>query len=344
MTAKREEKEVQRIAVLFEEECKGGATSSAVKLGIFIDQWFEEYAVVKLKEQTLHGYRSIRKRVKTELGHLRIDKVTTRDVQRFIGKLIKENRSAKSIRNCVSFISTVFGYAIRMKMIRENPCKDVTLPKNNGLRRAMYNREQAQEFLDLLLADKGQHFQFAVCFVLAIYTGFRRGELLGLEWKDFSGDLVSLNRAAYYTSEQGHYTDLPKTQGSLCTQKLPESVVALLEVYRLHQSEYARSLGSKWINTGRLFTAWNGDWIPTDAMGDFLARFCARHDLPHVTLHSFRHLYASLLINAGLDVKTVQAGMRHASAITTLNIYAREFQTAQARISMAIANSLNLRI
>jgi integrase len=59
-----------------------------------------------------------------------------------------------------------------------------------------------------------------------------------------------------------------------------------------------------------------------------------------VTLHSFRHLNASLLINAGLDVKTVQAALGHANASTTMNIYAHEFQTAQARACEAVSNAL----
>jgi hypothetical protein len=111
MTAKQAEKEAQRQAVLFEVACEGGASFTAVKFWVFMDQWFQEYAQIKLKEQTIRSYKCAKKRVATELGHMRIDKITTRDIQRFIGKLFTTERgdkkgitlSGKTVKNYVSF-------------------------------------------------------------------------------------------------------------------------------------------------------------------------------------------------------------------------------------------------
>jgi integrase len=344
MTAKQAEKEALRQAVLFEDACKGGASFTSVKLGTFMEQWFEEYAKIKLKEQTIRGYKCAQKRVAAELGHMRIDKIMTRDIQKFVGTLVGEKLSAKSVKNHISFISTVFSYAKKMKMVSENPCKDVTLPKNDSKRRGMYTQEEAQQFIKLLMSEPEDSFQYIICYILAIYTGFRRGELLGLEWKDFNDGLVSVRQAAYYSPAKGNYTDKPKTKSSMQTQKLPNEIWQLLQKYRSYQAHYASSLGDKWVDTDRLFTAWNGETINCNAPLIFLKRFCSRHGLRQVTLHSFRHLYASLLINAGLDVKTVQSSLRHTSATTTLDIYAHEFQTAQARASKAVADALNLKI
>jgi integrase len=351
MSEKRAEKEAQRIAVLFEEECKGGVSFTSVKFGTFIDQWFEECANIQCKEQTLRSYGSARKRAKDELGHLGLNKITQRDIQRFIRKLVDtecENRpgkllSSRTIRNTVYLVSSVFEYAVGTSLISKNPCKGVVFPDGDSKSREMYTQEEAQHFLDLLMSSGDEHnFQYIVCFILAIYTGFRRGELLGLEWRDFNDGLVSVRRAAYYSSRKGHYTDKPKTKASMQTQKLPDVVWQLLLRYREHQAAYASSLGDKWISTGRLFTAWNGGPINVDSPLRMVHSFCDRHGLRHVTLHSFRHLYASLLIYSGLDVKTVQVSLRHASATTTLNIYTHEFDTARARASAAVGDSLNL--
>jgi integrase len=345
MTERQAMKEVQRQAILFEDKCGGGAETALVKLEVFIEQWFTEYASIKLKEQTIHGYRSACKRVIPELGHMRIGDITMRDVQRFVGTLVNDKLSPKTITNVVGFMSSVFTYAQRVGIIETNPCKGVALPANNSTCREMFTQEEAQQFLDLLLSEMDDSaFQYTVCFILAIYTGFRRGELLGLEWRDFNDGLVSVRRAAYRTTERGHYTDTLKTKASKQTQKLPDSVWRLLLDYRKYQADYANSLGDKWVDTGRVFTAWNGGPIDCHAPLRYLSRFCKSHGLRRVTLHSFRHLYASLLINAGLDVKTVQASLRHSSATTTLDIYAHEFQTAQARASAAVSDALNIRI
>ena len=126
--------------------------------------------------------------------------------------------------------------------------------------------------------------------------------------------------------------------------KLPGEVLALLTRYRDHQSAYAATLGDKWHSTDRLFTAWDGSSMYTNAPERFYKAFCSKHGLRVVTLHSFRHLNASMLINAGLDVKTVQAAMGHAHASTTMNVYAHEFQTAQARACEAVSNALKLNL
>ncbi|MDR0325089.1 MAG: tyrosine-type recombinase/integrase [Oscillospiraceae bacterium] len=346
MTEKQAEKEAQRQAVLFEEECRGGATTSTVKFDTYFTQWFDEYATIKLKAKTIQGYRWPEKRIRTEFGHMRLDKITLRDIQRLVGTLHKEGLAAKSIKNYVSLISAVYRYAIKHQLVSKNPCTGVDLPRNDSKEREILTIPEVQQLLTLLEEEPAENMQFVVFLTLAVYTGFRRGELLGLEWKDFAlnSGLVSVKRAAYRNMEHGHFTDTPKSKKSYRTIKLPDEVTALLTRYRDRQRTSAATLGSKWTDTDRIFTSWDGSYINPNAPERFYHKFCARHGLRVVTLHSFRHLNASVLINAGLDVKTVQAALGHSDATTTLNTYAHEFQTAQARVCDAVSNALKLNL
>ena len=95
MTAKQIEKELNRQMVLFEEECTKGYQSTAVKFQDFAEEWFRQYAEVKLKAQTVHSYRNCEKKVYKALGHLRMDKITPRTIQKFIAKLADEKRYNK---------------------------------------------------------------------------------------------------------------------------------------------------------------------------------------------------------------------------------------------------------
>ena len=345
MTDRQAEKEALRQAVLFEEEVKGGATScGTVKFDTFFTQWFSEYADLTVKAGTLRSYRSREKRIRLEIGHLRLDKITTRDIQRLVVKLHNEGQATKTIKHYVSLISTVFRYAVKYQLVSKNPCTGVDFPRDDSKKREILTIPEVQQLFALLQQEPAENMQYVMFLTLAVYTGFRRGELLGLEWKDIdlNGGLVSVRRAAYQSKELGHYTDTPKSKRSLRTLKLPLEVLDMLTRYRDHQSAYAASLGDKWQDTDRLFTAWDGSYLYTNAPEEFYKRFCARHGLRVVTLHSFRHLNASMLINAGLDVKTVQAALGHANATTTLNCYAHEFQTAQARACEAVSNALQL--
>lgn len=140
MTEKQIEKEVQRQAVLFEESCKQGQkVSAAIKFETYATEYLTEVAPLKLKEGTLTNYKIYAKKVFAAIGHLKLDKISSRDIQRFINGLNEEERndrycrggklSAKSIKNHVAFISSIYEHAIKMRVISYNPCKAVTLSK-----------------------------------------------------------------------------------------------------------------------------------------------------------------------------------------------------------------------
>lgn len=190
-------------------------------------------------------------------------------------------------------------------------------------------------------------FFYQVFFTLAIYGGFRRGELLGLEWKDidFGKDIISIRRESQYTKEQGIYTDTTQTRSSQRRLKLPAEVFELLKRYRLEQNLQRLQCGDQWVDTDRLFVAWNGMPIYPSAPYNWLDRFCQRAGMRKMksAIHGFRHLNATLLIINHADVKTVSAALGHSQPSTTLNIYTHTFQAAQAEASDAIAAALPLK-
>ena len=122
MTPKQIEKELTRQAVLFEEECKRGQITSAVKFEKFAEQWFEEYAKVNLRPTSYARMKQLTKRVYPAIGHKRLDKITARDIQKFVTDMLVNGKnmntgkplSRKTAVHHLSFISDVFSYAIRM--------------------------------------------------------------------------------------------------------------------------------------------------------------------------------------------------------------------------------------
>lgn len=348
MTPKQIEKALERQKVLFEEECKNSAVADGrVKFEAFAEQWFKEYAVSKLKVRTVSLYRQFSPRVYKAMGHLRLDKITTRTIQKFILNLGEQGvnertgggLAPKSIKNYLSFISSIFDYAQAQELVRANPCKGVKLPSIPAVERDCYTLEEAQRFLNLL---EQEPLMWKAFFHLAIYGGFRRGELFGLEWPDIDFDtgVVTVRRTSSYTKERGIFTDTPKTKTSYRSLKLPMPVIALLRQYRAAQAEERLKLGDKWENSGRLFVDWKGSPKSPESARRWLERFCRKTGMRRVNVHSFRHLNASLLINSGADVKTVSAALGHSQATTTLNIYAHTFAAAQAKASDAIADVL----
>ena len=350
MTDKQIEKELTRQMVLFDEECSGAAqTDGHVKFQTFADQWMEEHVTPNLGKRTQENYRALAPRIYDGLGHLYLDKITPRQIQRFINTLSQPgaNRthperglSAVSIKNHRAFISSVFSYAVRMGVLKYNPCAAVTLPATDtGKEKQCYTLEEAQAFLDALAAAP---IEWQAFFSLAMFGGFRREELLGFEFQDFDHDrhTVTVQRVSLYTKTEGIFTADPKTKKSRRTLKLPAWIFDLIRRLRTDKGRQRLALGDQWHECGRLFTKLDGSPLDPGRPYKWLKRFCEDQDLPFYGVHQFRHLNASLLIYNGEDVRTVSASLGHSQTSTTLNIYTHAFETAQARASEAIADKL----
>lgn len=334
MTAKQMKKEAHRLAVLFDERCAAGATGDgSMKFEAFAKLWFKEYAEPTLRPRTVDRLHQYEARTYTAIGYIRLDKLTARHIQDFINGLGKDGEnettggelSPKTIRNYVSFVSSVLDYAVKMGAIQDNPCSRVTLPPLEHKEKEVYTLEEAQHFLDSLEAAPLQYQAF---FTLAIFGGFRRGELLGLEWQDidFEAQTVSVRRTSQYTKERGIFTDTTKTRSSQRTMKLPADVFSLLRRYRAEQAQQRLLLGDRWTAGDRLFTNVDGGLLHPKTPYGWLKVFCGQTGQRFLGIHAFRHLSASLLIESGADVRTVSAMLGHSQTSTTLNIYAHSFE------------------
>lgn len=348
MTKRQIEKEMQRQAILFEEDCKRGQITAAVKFETFAEQWFEEYAKVNLRPTSYARMKQLTKRVYPAIGHKRLDKITARDIQKFITDMLTNGRnlnngkplSRKTAVHHLSFISDVFSYAVRMGMLCDNPCRRVFVPKQEQEEKQIYTIEQVKILYENL---KSEPMKYQAYLLLSIYSGYRRSEMLGLEWKDidFEHDLIHVRRTSQYTSEKGIYTDTTKTRKSKRVSKMPASIMNLLRQFKADQNEEARRLGTKWKDYDRLFTKWNGAPMNPQTPFEWLKGYCERIGIPFRNIHSLRHLHASLLIFEGVDVVAVSEDMGHSVVGTTLNLYSHMFQEAKARNCDAISNALS---
>ena len=301
-----------------------------------------------LKSTTYTRQRQLTKRVYAAIGHIRLDKLTTREIQKFINSLAKDGvnehtgkpLSRKTMIHYLSFISTIIDYAIKMDMLSDNPCRRVTIPKGSKKERKILTIEETEEFFNLL---KTAPLKYRAFFTLDIYSGMRRGEMLGLEWKDidFQTGVIHIQRTSNYTKTNGIYTDTTKTESSVRFVKVPMEVIDVLLLYKEEQDEEHIKLGSKWHDTDRLFVKYDGQPMNPQTPYSWLKEFCEKSDFPFYGIHQFRHLHTSLLIGAGIDPTTVSGILGHSQVSTTLNLYSHMFRENQIKAYDAVANALS---
>lgn len=350
MTPKQIEKEVQRQAVLFEEACKIGQITANVKFETFAEQWFEEYAQLNLRNTSYERMRRITHRIYPIIGHMRMDKITSRHIQQLINELALNGKnelngnslSRKIIIHHLSFVSVVFSYAVKMGMLSYNPCQNVSVPKGEAKEKEIYTLEEIAKVFELL--DKEDvPTKYRAFFKLAVYSGFRRSELLGLEWKDidWNNNLISVKRTSNYVAGKGMYTDTTKTKKSQRTLKFADYVMEMLGKLKDEQDKEIEQLGDKWYYTDRIFVGWDGKPMNINTPYKWFRDFCTKNHLKFCDIHSLRHLNASLLINGGVDIVAVSGALGHSQVSTTGNIYSHMFQEARAKNSEVIAAALN---
>lgn len=352
MTNRQIEKEVKKAAAMFEEEQSSGCcTSSNIKFESFAKQWVEQAEKIgELKPLTLKRLKNCQERTYKAIGHLRMDKITRRHIQSFINSLGEkgvnkhtgEGLSKKSQKLYLNFISDVYEYAISCDMDVKNPTVNVKTVKvkTEGYERKMLSIEENRRFLSLL---ENEPIKYRAFFTLAVYGGFRRGELLGFEWKDLDLEtgLIHVVRTSLFDKERGGtFTGTPKTKGSARSIVLPEAALDVLKEYKEEQTKIQAQIGDQWVNTDRIFISWNVSPMGVDTPRNWLAKFCKKNGFTQVNIHSFRHFNASVLISSGVDIKTVSASLGHSNTTTTLNIYAHEFQDAQAYAGRAVTAAL----
>ncbi len=252
----------------------------------------------------------------------------------------KDTLAVSTILHHHRLISSMLSTAVKWQLIFSNPCSRVVLPKNKRKEAVYLDEEQAAQLLQALENESLQH---QVIVKLLLYTGMRRGELCGLEWKDidFERAVISVRRSSLYLSGKGVFEDETKNETSERCMKVSDDVIAMLRIWRAEQAKERLRLGDQWQNSDRLFTAWNGAPIRPDVITAWFHKFVTRNGLPPIHVHSLRHTNATLLIAAGTNLTTVAARLGHANTTTTSKIYAHAIKSADQAAAEALQDILH---
>lgn len=227
--------------------------------------------------------------------------------------------SPKSIRHHYGTLNLIFSYAEKEKYILSNPVKKVDTPKVPKHTVDAFSKSQARIFLDEL--DKLTLTQRTI-YTLILTTGIRRGECYGLMWQDIDLENMyfSINWNVTYTESEGVQIGLPKTDSSIRYVPLTKQAVALLKEYKEWLNKSYTVKPDMWV-----FPSKESPYEPHNPtyITKHMKKFVKRIGLPDMSPHDLRHTCASLMLQSGADVKSVQDLLGHADASTTLNFYAK---------------------
>lgn len=303
------------------------AVSASYTLEQWLPHWLELYARPSIRHSTYVSYEGyVRRHLIPALGKLPLDKLVPSDLQRlYIQKLQKENLSPKTISNLHACLHRALQQAVKENLIPSNPCDAVDLPRKEESEIAVLTREQQAK-----LMQESYHHRYGVFVRLALSTGLRIGEVVGLRWCDVDlADKVlsvraTLNRLPTIDGKTKTqlFTNAPKTKNGRRTIPIFPAIVQDLEEWRTQQQSDAEQAQSAYENTGYVVTNEFGYPIEPRTFRDHYLRILKAAGLPHFTFHALRHTFATRAIEQGMDVKALSKILGHASVGFTLDTYA----------------------
>ena len=339
-TQKEVREKMQAVAV----EVNRGTYTPPCKmlLGEWLDIWADEY-LGAAKFNTIRIYKgNIKHHIKPALGAVRLDQLHPHMVQVFINRL--EGLSPQTVRMVYQVLHLALEKAVDLEYIPKNPAARCVLPQKAPSEIKPLEDDQTTA---LLAAAKGSDLEHIV--TVALFTGMRLSELLGLTWDsvDMERGTITVDKQLARFEVQGESLFTSPKSGKARTLIPAPSVLAALKAQRRLQLEAQLRAGPEWDNPhGLVFTNATGRQIFQQYIGRHFRGLAAAAGLEGVRFHDLRHTYAVNAIRAGDDIKTIQVNLGHATAAFTLDKYGhlteRMKQDSAARMEGFIKGVLEL--
>lgn len=290
------------------------------------EKWLKEYYETVQESTYIKTSRNFKNHIYPDLGNRKIASITPLQMQEQANEWARKLVSGRKLKG---LMNNVFKYAIRHGYIDSNPIDSVvtTARKKIDNTSDFYNKDELQTFLKLV--EQNEDLEKMVLFRLLAFTGARKGEVLALEWADWSNNTLSINKAIT-RGFAGEEIGSTKTASSKRLISLDEKTKNILQEWK------EQNPGTRYIFENEFSKP-----IPSSLPRKWLLAILKDSDLRPIKIHGFRHTHASLCFDAGMTLKQVQYRLGHSDLKTTMNVYTHITKQAKDDIGERFANYID---
>ena len=232
-------------------------------------------------------------------------------------KGISSGLSDQTVKHHHRLISAIFEKAIKWNVYQgKNPANFVDAPRVERKKAKFYDLNQIAAMFQALEKEDLHH---KAVVMIALTTGARLGEVMGLEWQDVDneGKTIEIRQSSQYIPRIGTFTKDPKNESSKRRISVNDALLIVLKAYKEDQQSRGFLCGDK----NRLFINWKGEAMNPSTLAVWFPKFLTKNELPRITFHSLRHTSATFLIGQGMDIETIAGRLGHTTSVTTQTIY-----------------------
>ena len=314
------------------------AVSERRTLAQYVDEWLETIRP-NLRPRTWQRYAELlRVHVLPELGNVRLTKLSPEQLERLYGRMLAAGSSPRTVRHVHTVLHNALERATKRSRIARNVAELVEPPSAARVEMRVFSEDEAQRFLAAIKGDR-----FETLYVLALSTGMRQGELLGLRWRDVDLErrALQVRQTVAFLRGGGYIFGEPKTAKSRRNVTLTAIATAELRRHRTRQAEARLAVGSAWQDLDLVFCNEVGG--PIDGSNILQRHFyplLMRANLPRIRFHDLRHTCATLLLGRGVHPKVVSEMLGHATIAITMDTYSHVTPTMQREAVAAMDSAL----
>ena len=294
--------------------------STQLTLGQFMEDWLITVQPT-LRHNTHRQYKQVTEQhILPVLGQHKIRELTAAQIQQLYNQLITIGRGLRTVRYVHQVLHRSLAHAVKLGIIGRNPAKAVIPPKPEPKEMQYLDEAQTQQ---LLFVAQASNDRFYALYHLAITTGMRMGELLGLKWEDLDRDQATLHIRRQLTRLQGIGLRLrpPKTKAAFRRIDLGQQSLNVLKEHRERQFQDMVAAGDRWEENNLVFASTKGTFINPSNLRREFKPLLQRAGLPKIRFHDLRHTAASLMLNNSIPLIVVSRRLGHAQPSITLDVY-----------------------
>lgn len=327
-------KEVQeKLAATVQQQKQGMLVATPQQtVGQFLTDWLENTFKQSVRPRTYERYEEvIRLHLVPVLGKHQLQKLSAQHVQAFYARKLKEGLSPSTVVYYHSVLHNALATAVKWGLVARNVCDLVTPPRKARFEIQPFTAEQVQRFL---AASRGHKWE--ALFTLALATGMRQGELLGLKWQDinFATGTLQVRRVLTRIPREGpgvrvFREEEPKTEKSRRSITIASMALEALRQHRVRQLETKLRAGPLWQDHDYVFCTLTGTYLRPNHVVDEFKKLLKKAGLPGIRFHDLRHSAATLLLSLGVHAKVVQEMLGHTQISMTMDIYSHVLPSMQ---------------
>ncbi|GIO04756.1 site-specific integrase [Brevibacillus reuszeri] len=302
-------------------------TQAAIQKGEYIEptkKLFQEYLQEWIKtkrnlgEQTLELYDSyLRTHITPAIGHIPLAKLSAHDIEMFLDSLHDKGLAAATIKRIFSVVNAALNAAETKDIITKNVANKVEKPQVSRRRELIV---WDPDFVSDFLARTKQASRYWIAVYLAIMTGMRQGEILGLRWSDIDFDKRTLT-IQQTVNRHREIKAGAKTKKSMRSVALSPETIEALKDHRQFIVQERVALGPAYENNNLVVCTQFGGPVTQRAIQKVWTSFLRKTNAPKITFHDLRHTHATLLIKQGVHIKVISERLGHSSVSITMDTY-----------------------